>query len=279
MKKLDGQVAIITGGASGIGEATVRLFAEQGARVVISDIDDQRGEALARELGKAGMFLHTDVSMEADVRAAVNQAIHTFGRLDCLFNNAGVISEMPRSIADMPVDGYERIMSVSVCGVFLGIKHAAPVMKRQGGGSIINTASIAGLRAGNGSHLYSAAKAAVIQLTRSVAVELGECGVRVNCICPGAVLTPFWNKAFGVSDDQAKEVSDQVKDALARIQPIHRACLPEDVAQAVLWLASDSARFVNGHALVVDGGTTGGRMWSVVKAATKEIKAGLGLSG
>jgi len=272
MGKLDGKVALITGGASGIGAATVRLFVEQGAAVVIADIDDEKGSALAQELGTAARYQHTDVSQESAVQAAIAEAMNSFGRLDCLFNNAGIVAEMPRSIADMSVEAYEKLMSVSVTGVFLGTKYAAPLMKAQGTGSIINTASIAGLLAGFASHLYSAAKAVIIQFTRSTAMELGESGIRVNCLCPGAVATPFLKKAFKIPDEHVKEILEHARAALAKNQPIHRACLAVDVAQAALWLASDAARFVNGHALVIDGGASGGRLWSAVQEQTKALK-------
>jgi NAD(P)-dependent dehydrogenase (short-subunit alcohol dehydrogenase family) len=161
--------------------------------------------------------------------------------------------------------------------VFLGIKHAAPVMKRQGSGSIINTASVAGLRTGYGNHVYSATKAAVIQLTRSVAMELGESGVRVNCICPGFIATPLIGKARGLSQSDANKIVGEIEAAFENAQPIRRPGLPLDIARAALWLASDESSFVNGHALVVDGGVVGGRSWSDYKAAIAELKARLGL--
>jgi len=168
-------------------------------------------------------------------------------------------------------------MGVLLRGVFLGMKHAAPVMKKQGSGSIISTASVAGLRTGMASHTYSAAKAAVIHLTRSVAMELGESGVRVNCICPGGIATPIFGKAFGLDDDGADRVARMMRTPLAQMQPIRRAGLPDDIAQAALWLASDDSSFVNGHALVVDGGITGGRMWSEVEQRRAALRAALGI--
>jgi len=146
--------------------------------------------------------------------------------------------------------------------VFLGIKHAAPLMKRQGSGSIVSTASVAGMRTGFGPHVYSAAKAAVIHLTHSVAMELGESGVRVNCICPGGIATPIFGKGYGLTTEAADRSVPLMKQALSQLQPLQRAGLPEDIANAVAWLASDESSFVNGHALVVDGGLIGGRLWS-----------------
>jgi len=277
MGKLDGKVAVITGGASGIGEASARLFVEQGARVLIADIQDDRGQRLAEELGSSATYLHTDVTQEADVKAAVDGALQAFGRLDCMFNNAG-ISGAGGPIDEIPAEGFDTAMAVLLRGVFLGMKHAAPIMKRQGSGSIISTASIAGLRAVDSTHVYAAAKAAVIHLTRSVAMELGESGVRVNCICPGWIATPLFGRGFGLSPQDAEQTVESVKAPLARFQPIKRAGLPEDIAQAALWLASDDSSFVNGHALVVDGGISGGRMWSDFFKDIGPLASALGLS-
>ena len=277
MGRLDGKTALVTGGASGIGEATVRLFAGEGARVVIADIQDERGRRLAGELGGArSAYQRCDVSREADVQAAVAQAVERFGRLDCIFNNAGYAG-IGGGIEDTPVEKFDETMGVLLRGVFLGMKHAAPVMKRQGAGSIISTASVAGLRTGYGPHVYSTAKAAVIHLTRSVAMELGEHGVRVNCICPGGIATPIFGKAFGMDAEAADQAVTVMKSALSQFQPIRRSGLPDDIAQAALWLASDDSTFVNGHALVVDGGLTGGRQWSEGKTLRATLRAALGL--
>ena len=255
MGKLDGKVAVITGGASGIGEGTVRLFVEQGARVVIADIQDERGRALVSEL-KDAVYQHTDVSKEDDVSAAVARATSAFGRLDCLFNNAGFLGTVG-PIEDIPANEYDMTMNVLLRGPFFGIKHAAPVMKAQGCGSIISTSSVAGVAAGDGPHIYATAKAALIQLTKSVALELGGDGVRVNCICPGGIVTPL--VLAGVPNNP--QVEEAAKKTLASYQPIHRAGMPADIAQAALWLSSDESTFVTGHALVVDGGATAGTMW------------------
>ena len=276
MAKLAGKVALITGAASGIGEATARLFVGEGASVVIAGIQDERGRTLAAELGARAVYVHADVSREADVSAAVGEAVRRFGRLDCLFNNAGY-GGVSGSIEEIAVAGFDETIGVLLRGVFLGMKHAAPVMKRQGTGSIISTASVAGLRSGFGPHVYSAAKAAVIHLTRTVAMELGESGVRVNCICPGGIATPIFGKGFGLSADQADATVPLMKGALEQMQPIRRSGLPEDIAQAALWLASDEASFVNGHALVVDGGLIGGRQWSEVQQRRALLRAALGL--
>ena len=271
MGRLDGKVAVVTGGASGIGEGTVRLFANEGCRVVIADIQDRKGETLADTLGGAAVYQRTDVSQEDEVEQAVQRALDEYGRLDCMFNNAG-LAGAGGPIEEIATDNYDSLMSVLLRGVFLGMKHAAPVMKAQGSGSIISTASVAGLRAGYGGHVYSAAKAAVIHLTRTVAMELGESGIRVNCICPGGIATPIFRPLFGDVDDAT--VVEAIKSRLTDRQPIKRGGLPEDIANAALWLASEEASFVTGHALVVDGGLTGGPLWSEVRQRLSDLRAG-----
>jgi len=276
MSRLANKVALITGGASGIGEGTVRLFAREGASVVIADILDDNGARLAGELGARAAYVHTDVSREADVQGAVAETVRRFGRLDCIFNNAG-FGGVGGRVEAIDIAGFDQTIGVLLRGVLLGMKHAAPVMKRQGGGSIISTASVAGLTAGFGPHVYSAAKAAVIQLTKTVAMELGEHNIRVNCICPGAIATPIFGKGLGMSAEQAEAIVPQMKGILENVQPIKRSGLPEDIAHAALWLASDDATFVNGHALVVDGGLTGGRSWSESQFRRAALRQALGL--
>jgi NAD(P)-dependent dehydrogenase (short-subunit alcohol dehydrogenase family) len=276
VSRLANKVAVITGGASGIGEGTVRLFAREGASVVIADILDEQGKRLAAELGARVAYVRTDVSREPDVQNAVAEAVKRFGRLDCIFNNAG-FGGVGGRIEAIDIAGFDQTIGVLLRGVLVGMKHAAPVMKRQGGGSIISTASVAGLQAGFGPHVYSAAKAAVIQLTKTVAMELGEHNIRVNCICPGAIATPIFGKGLGMSAEQAEALVPQMKGILSNVQPIKRSGLPDDIAQAVLWLASDDATFVNGHALVVDGGLTGGHSWSASQFRRAALRQALGL--
>jgi NAD(P)-dependent dehydrogenase (short-subunit alcohol dehydrogenase family) len=276
VSRLAGKVALITGGASGIGEGTVRLFAREGASVVIADIQDDQGARLAAELGTRVAYVHTDVSREADVQSAVAEAVRRFGRLDCIFNNAG-FGGVGGRIEAIDIAGFDQTIGVLLRGVLLGMKHAAPVMKRQGGGSIISTASVAGITAGFGPHVYSAAKAAVIQLTKTVAMELGEHNIRVNCICPGGIATPIFGKGLGMSAEQAEAIVPLMKGVLENLQPIKRSGVPDDIANAVLWLASDDATFVNGHALVVDGGLTGGRSWSESQFRRAALRQALGL--
>jgi NAD(P)-dependent dehydrogenase (short-subunit alcohol dehydrogenase family) len=259
MNRMTDRVAVITGGASGMGEGTVRRFVDEGARVVIADLQDAKGNTLADTLGGAAVYQRTDVAEERDVRAAVERAVDEFGRLDVMFNNAGIGGAIG-PIADTSVEDYDRTMNVLLRGVFLGMKHAAPVMKRQGSGCIISTASVAGLSGGRGPHIYSAAKAAVINLTRSVAIELAEHNIRVNCICPGGIATPLLAGALGGTE----EALALVRDRLATLQPIPRSGMPDDIANAALWLASDEASFVTGQAIVIDGGLTAGQRWATM---------------
>jgi len=259
--RLDGKTAIITGAASGIGAATARLFIREGARVILGDIQDEKGASLAAELGPNAIYQHIDVTQEIDIKSAIERAVGEFGRLDCMYNNAG-FPGVNGDIETIDVDDFDLTVAILLRGPFLGIKHAAPVMIKQGYGSIISTASVAALQSGHAGHLYSMCKAGVLHLTRTTATELGEHGVRVNCICPGGIATPIFAKAFGMDSDTADKTVEPIKTALARSQPIKRAGLPEDVAHAALWLASDDSSFVNGHALTVDGGLTAGRMWS-----------------
>ncbi|MCP3911397.1 MAG: glucose 1-dehydrogenase [Actinomycetia bacterium] len=255
---LDDKVAVITGGASGIGEGTVRRFIDEGAKILIADMDTERGTTLADELGDAAAFLPTDVSQESDIAAMVLEATDRWGRLDCLFNNAGFGGALG-PIASTSVEDYDLTMDVLVKSVFLGCKHAAPVMTEQGSGSIISTASVAGLQAGYAPHLYSTAKAAVIALTRSVALELGESGIRVNAICPGFVATPL---AYG-RPDAGEEQLDKMRDSsLARSHVLGRMGEPADIAAMALFLASDESQWITGQAHVVDGGFSAGPPFS-----------------
>lgn len=270
MVRLDGKVAMITGGASGIGEASVRLFVESGAKVLIADIQDKRGKRIAEKLG--AKYIHLDVSCEEDVITGVDNALSCYGRLDCLFNNAGIAGAVG-DLDSVTVEMFEKTLSVNLRGVFLGCKYAARVMRKQGSGSIINTSSIAAIRTGYGNHIYSASKAGVLQFTKSIAMELGESNIRVNCILPGFIPTPMIAMARGVSREKADVKIPVIKDAFKRAQPIKRSGLVEDVAKAALWLASDDSCFVNGHALVIDGGVSGGRMWSDYILAIQELES------
>ncbi len=246
--RLDGKVAVITGGGSGMGRATTLRFLDEGASVVFGDLNDETADQtleLAGDYEKNVRYIRTDVADEAQVAAMVDLAVEEFGRLDVVFNNAGVGGAFG-SIDKLELDDWEYTFAVLARGPFLGIKHGARVMKEQGwGGSIINTASIAGLSGGAGPQAYSAAKAAVVNLTMSAAVELGTDRIRVNAICPGGIATPLISVGRDIKEVEA---------SLENMQPLPIAGKPEHIAAAALFLASDDAAFVSGHALVVDGG-------------------------
>jgi NAD(P)-dependent dehydrogenase (short-subunit alcohol dehydrogenase family) len=259
MGRLDGKVAIITGGASGIGEGTAKLFAREGARVVIADVQDDKGEALAAAIGSAVIYQHTDVSSEADVSAVVDLTVEKFGRLDCIFNNAGyggVGGEIDKT--DMGA-AYDATIGVMFTGVVLGMKHAARVMKPQRSGSIISTASVAGIQGGFGPHVYSAIKAGVMGLTRSVALELAEFNIRANSICPGGIATHIFKPMIAEVAADNRDTPEVMRPRLALIHPLRRSGEPEDIGHMAMFLASDDSTFITGQHHVVDGGLTGMR--------------------
>ena len=270
MGQVEGKVAVIAGGTSGIGARMAELFIAEGAKVVIASPFAEEGEALARTLGPAARFVEADVSDEEQAKAMVDRAETAFGRLDCMINNAGIAGKYG-GIAGLDMAQYERTLAVVLRGVVLGTKHAAAVMLRQGSGSIINTGSVAGSRAGYGPYDYSAAKAAVIHFTRCVAMELGEKGIRANSVSPGGIVTGIFGKALKMPEAQIQETLAPLQEMLAKWHPIPRAGLPDDIARAALFLASDAASFVNGHDLVVDGGLVAGRSWSAQRSATEEL--------
>jgi NAD(P)-dependent dehydrogenase (short-subunit alcohol dehydrogenase family) len=257
--RLDGKVAIITGATSGIGEATARRFAAEGARLIIAGRTQDKGETLAKELGTHVIFQRADVLNEADIAALVDTAQSRFGRLDCLFNNAG--ASTPCKLESVTSEQFSTNMQLLVGSVVFGIKHAIRVMKPQGGGSIINNASVAAHRFGQGDVMYSTAKAAVAHLTRLAGVELGPFGIRVNAISLGAIATPiFWGgsaRANTLSDEENQKKLAKLEANLAKATPLPRTGHAVDIANAALFLASDEGSFVNSHDLVVDGG----RIW------------------
>ena len=262
MGRLDGKVAVITGATSGIGLRTAEAFVAEGAKVVIAGRRVAEGEALGKKLGGSCVFRQTDVTIEEQMHALIALAVDKFGKLDCLFNNAGGPAQTG-GIEGLEVARFDAAMATLVRSVMLGMKHAAPYMKKQGSGSIINNGSIAGRLAGfSSSIVYGEAKAAVIHLTRCVAMELGESGVRVNSISPGAIATGILAKALGLSTEAAETTDTIMREVYKSAQPIPRAGLSDDIAHAAVFLASDESSFVNGHDLVVDGAITGGRNWS-----------------
>ncbi len=274
MGRLDGKVAIVTGATGGIGEASVRLFAAEGAKVVAADVEDERGGRLEASLKGKAVYRHTDVSSEEDVAGLVKSAVDRWGRLDVMFNNAGIVGAVG-PIEQVKLEDFDRTLSVNLRGCFLGIKHAAPVMRRQGSGSIINTASTAAILAGFGNHIYSASKAGIAQLTKSVAMELGEAGIRVNCVSPGYIPTPMIGIARSLTRDQAEEKLHIIEDAFRNAQPVRGPIMPEEVAKAALFLASDDSRYVTGQNLFVDGGVTGGKLWSDYQRSTNALREAL----
>lgn len=259
--RLEGKVAVITGAASGIGAESARLFASEGAKVVLADVQDARCEKMVEELGPTTSFVHTDVTNEAQVGAAVRHAVEKFGRLDCMFNNAGR-GHPERLITDLTPQLYHEVVDLLLGGVLFGVKHAAAVMKEQKSGSIINTASVAGLGVGYGGTLYSAAKAAVIHVTKVLANEIGEENVRINAIAPGAIPTAIFGRAGGMEQEAAESLIPMLQMGFVKAQPIPRSGSVRDIAEAALWLASDASSFVTGICLPVDGGITTGKLFS-----------------
>ncbi len=257
--RLEGKVAVITGAASGIGLGTVELFVAEGASVIAADIQDEKGAMLEKRFPGKVAYAHCDVTQEAEIEAALKRAKSEFGGLDILFNNAG-ISDRMTSIAEITAEGWSWIFDVLVRGPALGMKHAVPLMLERGGGSIINTASIAGLQAGWGPIAYSSAKASVIHMSRVAAAQLSPQKIRVNAICPGLIATSIFGASLGLPREVADQMAAGVADNAAKVQPVPKAGMPDDIAKAALYLASEDSAFVSGTHIVVDGGiTVGGR--------------------
>jgi NAD(P)-dependent dehydrogenase (short-subunit alcohol dehydrogenase family) len=250
--RLEGKVSIITGAGSGMGRVAAQLFAGQGARVVVAEYSETAAAEtvdLVRQAGGEATFVRTDVSSETDAKAMVDHALTTYGRVDCLYNNAGVMPEADHSVVDTDVATWDAVMAVNVRGVYLGCKYAIPAMIEGGGGSIINIASfVAILGCSVPQDAYTASKGAVLSLTRSLAVQFGPNGIRTNAICPGPVETPLLMDWL-LKDEAAKQLR------LAR-NPTGRFGKPEEIVQLAIYLASDESRWTNGASLVVDGGIT-----------------------
>lgn len=249
--RLEGKVAAITGAASGFGAGAARRFVAEGAKVVIGDIQDEAGEALAAELGDAAVYVHCNVTIEDEVANMVDTAVSQFGQLDIMYNNAGVVGAVG-PIATTPAEEWNRTMDIHVNGCFYGCKHAARVMIPRGTGSIVSMSSTAGIQGGLGPHAYTAAKHAIVGITKSVAAELAKHGIRANCISPAGMATPMVAATMGDHTDL-----EATRKNLAETSPLKgRPGLPEDVVNAALWLASDESGYTSGLTLTTDAGLT-----------------------
>lgn len=260
--RLRGKNAMVTGAASGIGAATARRLVAEGANVLITDIQDEAGEALASELGPQAAFRHCNVVVEDDVAGCLAEVATLWGGLDILHNNAGFIG-VTGPIQDTAAEGWTSTIDVLLTSVFFGTKHATPLMRERGAGSIVNTASVCGLRAGIGAHVYTVAKHGVIGLTRSTALELAEYGIRVNAVCPGYIATGL-AAGRAVSEVDSEEMQRRLtraREGTGESQPMTRMGEPADIAATVAWLASDDSEWVTGTSQVVDGGLITGTPW------------------
>jgi NAD(P)-dependent dehydrogenase (short-subunit alcohol dehydrogenase family) len=266
MIALDNKVAIITGGASGIGKGTVGVFIEAGARVACFDLQDKKGEAMATQYGQRFHYEHVDVTDDAMFKAAVDRVAAKFGRLDVIFNNAGTAEHFLTPALDLDV--FDRMHRLLVRSVVAGMKFAVPHLKAAGGGSIINTASVAGLQAGYSPFAYSVAKGALLHVSRLAAARLSQFNIRVNAICPGLIPTAIFGLAAGDNIATADQRAAMIAEVAPTFQPIPQAGRPEDIGYAAVFFASDQSRFVTGQYLAVDGGLTIGprQAWDVETA-------------
>jgi NAD(P)-dependent dehydrogenase (short-subunit alcohol dehydrogenase family) len=269
MSKLNGKVAVVTGAASGLGRASALRFAGEGAAVVVADLNSQGGELVVSEIAAAGgraVYQRTDVTSESEIKSLIDRAVREWGRLDITYNNAGVIGATG-TLESVTEADWDKTFAILTKAVFFGIKHSIAPMRAAGGGSIISTASIAGMSGSFRLHAYSSAKAAVINLTRTAALEVGKDKIRVNCICPGIINTPLVHG----SAPAAKEALDPL---LANAQALKRAGDADDIAKMALFLASDDSSWVTGAAMVVDGGFTAGTPFSVVQGVEQPVVTG-----
>jgi NAD(P)-dependent dehydrogenase (short-subunit alcohol dehydrogenase family) len=250
MSEFSGKVAIVTGGSSGIGRAAAVAFAQQGAKVVVASRRSdwsQETLSLVRQAGSDGFFAKTDVTRERDVKAMVEETVKAYGRLDCAFNNAG-IEQLPQPISDQACELYDQIMDVNVKGVWLSMKHEIPAMLTGGGGAIVNMSSVKGVLGFSGAPIYAASKHAVIGLTKSLALEYAQSGIRINAICPAGVETHMFRRAVSGTEGLRERATAE--------HPMGRIADPGEIASVVLWLCSAGSAYVTGHSLLVDGGFT-----------------------
>jgi NAD(P)-dependent dehydrogenase (short-subunit alcohol dehydrogenase family) len=251
--RFKGKTAVITGGSSGIGRGSVELFLREGATVVMGDIDEAEGTAMMSSLGKGFLFKKCDVTQEAEIKALMDYAAEETGGIDIVFNNAGAGG--PRDpIDEISGDDWDFAMALLLKSVAMGIRHAAPHLKKRGGGAIVNTASICSFQAGYGPIAYSTAKAGVLHLTKVAAAELARYKIRVNAICPGFIQTNIFASTVGANKQEAQEINTVLGQAAASVQPVARPGVPSDIAEAAAYLASDAAGFVTGTHILVDGG-------------------------
>jgi NAD(P)-dependent dehydrogenase (short-subunit alcohol dehydrogenase family) len=267
--RLKDKVAVVTGGTSGIGRRIVERFAEEGATTIFSGRRAELGEEVARTTGAT--FVKADVSVEADAERTIDAAVKTHGRIDVLVNNAGEGSRGAR-VENTPLDVFDQMMAIHVRGPLVHMKLAGAAMRSRKSGSIINISSIAAHTVGYGSLSYSTAKAALNHMTRFAALDLGEDNVRVNSVSVGSVATGIFGKILGMDAAAADATAEKIKSILSTVQPIPRAGLTDDVANVVLFLASDEASFINGEDIVVDGGQIRGRRYSEVKASAQSYR-------
>jgi NAD(P)-dependent dehydrogenase (short-subunit alcohol dehydrogenase family) len=250
MARFKGQCIVVTGGASGIGEATVRRIVAEGGNVVIADLQQELGEQVCESLGDSAVFIKTDVTQEQDIAQAVALAVSRFGRIDGMVNNAGIVGAIG-SIMETSAEAFDRTMAILSRAVFLGIKHAGKAMRDQGSGAIVSLSSTAGIVGGQGPHVYTMAKHAVVGLTKSAACELANFGIRVNAVAPGGTVTPM---TIPLGDNTAETMTANIAES----SPLGIACMPEDIASAITYLLSSEARYITGQTLAVDAGLTTG---------------------
>ena len=288
MIDLNGKVVIVTGGCSGIGRGTVKVLHRAGARVACVDVQDEKGHALAKELGDGVLYVHADVTSENEIAAAFGRVTERFGGIDALFNNAGTAEQLDSDPFDLTI--FAGVQKLLVHSVVLGMKYAVPSMAERGGGSIVNTASVAGLQAGYGPFAYSVAKGAVVHLSRVAAAMLAKDAIRVNAICPGLIPTSIFGRALGESITDADRRARDISERAHGFQPIRVAGSPEDIGNAVAYFVSDLSRFVTGQFLAVDGGLTVGprqaweesaaiESWTRIGMSEEQVKKMLGATG